>query len=201
MWYSLLILSFGLILAGSPSTLSSSSTGSRIEWEDLLSGPVIGLTVGVVSACSSVYTELALKQEIGFWQAQTYLYFWGTVFAGFAALISSSSSTTTTTTTRSSLPAFSLVVTVTALTGLVVALILRQRDNLVKLVGSSLCITTVFILQHFFFPLTTEGLNFTTTFGIGILTLATWSKVPFSLSLSIVLSCSLTLTQFVISHF
>ena len=62
----------------------------------------------------------------------------------------------------------------TALTGLVVALILRQRDNLVKLVGSSLCITTVFVLQHLFFPVT-DGLDFRTTFGIGVLTLATWS--------------------------
>ncbi|GAA5989047.1 hypothetical protein JCM5350_003639 [Sporobolomyces pararoseus] len=182
MWYSLTILSFGLILAGSPQALWNPDT--KIEWSDLISGPVIGLTVGIVSACSSVYTELALKENnVGFWQAQTYLYFWGTLFTGFAALISylhSSPppipplSTTSSSNLSEALPAFSLIVTITALTGLIVALILRQKDNLVKLVGSSLCITTVFVLQHLVFP-KTDGLDFRTSFGIGVLTLATWT--------------------------
>ncbi|GAA5881920.1 hypothetical protein JCM16303_003465 [Sporobolomyces ruberrimus] len=170
MWISLGVLSAGLVVAGSPEALWDSTTRSSIKFSDILSGPVIGLTVGVVSACSSVYTELALKENIGFWQAQTYLYFWGTAFAGFAAIVSSSRAPPIeASSTIASLPAFSLVVTVTAATGLVVALILRQRDNLVKLVGSSLCITTVFILQHLFFPVT-DGLDFRTTFGIGVLT-------------------------------
>ncbi|GAA5963544.1 hypothetical protein JCM3765_006275 [Sporobolomyces pararoseus] len=179
MWYSLIILSFGLILAGSPKGLWNQTVGgvSTIEWSDLISGPVIGITVGIVSACSSVYTELALKENnVGFWQAQTYLYFWGTLFAGFAALISHlSTPSTVSSSSNSNSLAFSLIVTITALTGLIVALILRRKDNLVKLVGSSLGITTVFVLQHLWFPNLADGLDFTTSFGIGVLTLATWT--------------------------
>jgi len=73
MWISLGVLTFGLILAGSPEALWDSSERGTINFGDLISGPVIGLTVGIVSACSSVYTELALKEDIGFWQAQVSL--------------------------------------------------------------------------------------------------------------------------------
>ncbi|GAA5942037.1 uncharacterized protein JCM15063_004277 [Sporobolomyces koalae] len=152
MWISLAVLTTGLIVAGSPEALWDPSQRGSIRFSDMISGPVIGLTVGV-----------------------TYLYFWGMAFAGFAAIVSSwRSPAMESSSTIASLPAFSLVAIVTAATGLVVALILRQKDNLVKLVGSSLCITTVFVLQHLFFPVT-DGLDFRTTFGIGILTLATWT--------------------------
>ncbi|GAA6062205.1 hypothetical protein JCM10212_006486 [Sporobolomyces blumeae] len=174
MWISLAVLTVGLVLAGSPEALWDSTQRRAWSLRDLVSGPLIGFSVGIISACSSVYTELALKEDIGFWQAQLYLYVWGALFAGVAATLSNINTPMRADSTIASLPAFTIVVIVTAATGLVVAVILRQRDNLVKLVGSSLCITTVFIFQHLLFPLT-EGLSFRTTFGVGVLTLATWT--------------------------
>ncbi|GAA5926530.1 uncharacterized protein JCM15063_000301 [Sporobolomyces koalae] len=174
MWLSLAVLTFGMVLAGCPEQLWDPEQRRNIRVTDLLSGPLIGLTVGAVSACSSVWTELMLKEKVEFWQAQFYLYLWGFVFTGLAAITANSRVKLDSQSTLASLPAFFLVASVTASTGLVVALILRQRDNLVKLVGASLCITTVFVLQHVLFPLT-DGLDFRTTFGIGILTIATFS--------------------------
>ncbi|GAA5834110.1 hypothetical protein JCM3766R1_004461 [Sporobolomyces carnicolor] len=174
MWLSLAVLTGGMVLAGCPEQLWDAEQRANIRVADLLSGPLIGLTVGAVSACSSVWTELMLKEKVEFWQAQFYLYLWGAVFTGLAAIAANSRVVLDSQSTLASLPAFFLVASVTAASGLVVALILRQRDNLVKLVGASLCITTVFVLQHVLFPLT-DGLDFRTTFGIGILTLATWS--------------------------
>ncbi|GAA5872204.1 hypothetical protein JCM16303_001013 [Sporobolomyces ruberrimus] len=174
MWTSLAVLTLGMVLAGCPEQLWDADQRKNIRITDLLTGPLIGLTVGAVSACSSVWTELMLKEKVDFWQAQFYLYLWGAVFTGLAALVANHRVVLDSQSTLASLPAFFLVASITAGTGLVVALILRQRDNLVKLVGASLCITTVFILQHLLFPLT-DGLDFRTTFGIGILTLATFS--------------------------
>ncbi|GAA5901400.1 uncharacterized protein JCM6883_000200 [Sporobolomyces salmoneus] len=174
MWMSLAVLTGGMVLAGCPEQLWDGEQRANIRVGNLLSGPLIGLTVGAVSACSSVWTELMLKEKVEFWQAQFYLYLWGAVFTGLAAIAANSRVVLDSQSTLASLPAFFLVASVTAATGLVVALILRQRDNLVKLVGASLCITTVFVLQHLLFPLT-DGLDFRTTFGIGVLTIATWS--------------------------
>ncbi|GAA5834270.1 hypothetical protein JCM3766R1_004507 [Sporobolomyces carnicolor] len=174
MWLSLAVLTGGMVLAGCPEQLWDAEQRANIRVADLLSGPLIGLTVGAVSACSSVWTELMLKEKVEFWQAQFYLYLWGAVFTGLAAIAANSRVVLDSQSTLASLPAFFLVASVTAASGLVVALILRQRDNLVKLVGASLCITTVFVLQHVLFPLT-DGLDFRTTFGIGILTIATFS--------------------------
>ncbi|GAA5926538.1 uncharacterized protein JCM15063_000303 [Sporobolomyces koalae] len=173
MWLSLAVLTCGMVLAGCPEQLWDPEQRGNIRVTDLLSGPLIGLTVGAVSACSSVWTELMLKEKVEFWQAQFYLYLWGFVFTGLAAITANSRVKLDSQSTLASLPAFFLVASITASTGLVVALILRQRDNLVKLVGASLCITTVFVLQHVLFPLT-DGLDFRTTFGIGILTIATF---------------------------
>ncbi|GAA5834234.1 hypothetical protein JCM3766R1_004496 [Sporobolomyces carnicolor] len=174
MWLSLAVLTGGMVLAGCPEQLWDAEQRANIRVADLLSGPLIGLTVGAVSACSSVWTELMLKEKVEFWQAQFYLYLWAAVFTGLAAIAANSRVVLDSQSTLASLPAFFLVASVTAASGLVVALILRQRDNLVKLVGASLCITTVFVLQHVLFPLT-DGLGFRSKFGISIVTLATLS--------------------------
>ncbi|GAA5988784.1 hypothetical protein JCM5350_002939 [Sporobolomyces pararoseus] len=174
MWLSLAVLTFGMVLAGCPEQLWDPEQRANIQIADLLSGPLIGLTIGAVSACASVWTELMLKEPVEFNLSQFWLYAFGTIFTGIAALTANSRVVLDSQSTLASLPAFFLVASVTAATGLVVALILRQRDNLVKLVGASLCITTVFVLQHLLFPLT-DGLDFRTTFGIGLLTIATFS--------------------------
>ncbi|GAA6008065.1 hypothetical protein JCM10207_007015 [Rhodosporidiobolus poonsookiae] len=173
MWTSLAILTVGLVLAGAPEALWDALWDSRarsaIHVNDMLSGPTIGLTIGVISACASVWTELMLKDEVEFWTAQVHLYGWGTGFAGAFALVRGLPSLT-----ASAFAAYLVLVPVTAASGLLVAGILRQRDNLVKLVGASLCITTVYLTQHVFFPSvsTVEGRS---VLGIGILTVATWT--------------------------
>ncbi|GAA5985510.1 hypothetical protein JCM5350_004022 [Sporobolomyces pararoseus] len=174
MWLSLAVLTFGMVLAGCPEQLWDPEQRANMQIADLLSGPLIGLTIGAVSACASVWTELMLKEPVEFNLSQFWLYAFGSIFTGIAALTANSRVVLDSQSTLASLPAFFLVASVTAATGLVVALILRQRDNLVKLVGASLCITTVFVLQHLLFPLT-DGLDFRTTFGIGLLTIATFS--------------------------
>jgi len=174
MWLSLAVLTCGMVVAGCPEQIWDPQQRRNIQISDFLTGPLIGLTIGSVSACSSIVTELMLKEKVEFWQAQVWLYGWGSLFTGLLAIGANSRVVLDSQSTLASLPAFFLVASVTAATGLVVALILRQRDNLVKLVGASLCITTVFVLQHLLFPLT-DGLDFRTTFGIGILTVSSLS--------------------------
>ena len=181
MWLSLAVLTFGMVLAGCPEQLWDPEQRANIQIADLLSGPLIGLTIGAVSACASVWTELMLKEPVEFNLSQFWLYAFGTIFTGIAALTANSRVVLDSQSTLASLPAFFLVASVTAASGLVVALILRQRDNLVKLVGASLCITTVFVLQHLLFPLT-DGLDFRTTFGIGLLTVSLDSSFLLMLS-------------------
>ncbi|GAA5827997.1 hypothetical protein JCM11251_005683 [Rhodosporidiobolus azoricus] len=173
MWTSLIVLTFGLVLAGAPVALWDALWEPRlrrsIQVNDLMTGPAIGLTIGVLSACASVWTELMLKDEVPFWTAQVHLYGWGTAFAGVFAFARGLPSLES-----SAIAAYLFLVPVTACSGLLVALILRQRDNLVKLVGASLCITTVYLLQHLFFP-SVSTIEARAILGIGILTVATWT--------------------------
>ncbi|GAA5985480.1 hypothetical protein JCM10908_006991 [Rhodotorula pacifica] len=180
MWISLACLSFGLMLAGSPDALWDADQRRTIPLRDLIAGPVIGLTIGIVSACSSIWTELVFKDQVPFWTAQFWLYFWGTVLAAmasFAARDSAPAAVAATTAQRqglnSTLP-YLAVVSIAACSGLSVAFILKQKDNLVKLVGSSLCITTLYIAQHILFPLA-EEVESRQIVGIGILTVSTWA--------------------------
>lgn len=181
MWLSLACLSLGLILAGSPDALWDRQQRSKIPFRDLITGPVIGVTIGVVSACSSIWTELVFREQVEFWTAQFWLYLWGTVLASLAFLAShaialappSSGKVQQRVATSSAWP-FIAVVLITACSGLSVAAILKQRDNLVKLVGSSLCITTLYVLQHVCFPLA-EEVESRAVIGIGILTVSTWA--------------------------
>jgi hypothetical protein len=74
MWVSLAVLTFGLVLAGAPEALYDAlwepKLRKTLQVQDLLSGPAIGLTIGVLSGCASIFTELQLKQEVPFWTAQ-----------------------------------------------------------------------------------------------------------------------------------
>ncbi|GAA5918151.1 hypothetical protein JCM6882_007292, partial [Rhodosporidiobolus microsporus] len=173
MWTSLVVLTFGLVLAGAPVALWDAmwepNLRRSIQVNDLMTGPAIGLTIGVLSACASVWTELMLKDEVPFWTAQVHLYGWGTAFAGAFAFARGLPSLDS-----SAFAAYFILVPVTACSGLLVASILRQRDNLVKLVGASLCITTVYLLQHLFFP-SVSTIEARAILGIGILTVATWT--------------------------
>ncbi|GAA6004466.1 uncharacterized protein JCM10292_007084 [Rhodotorula paludigena] len=69
-----------------------------------------------------------------------------------------------------------VLVPLTAGVGFVVATILRQRDNLVKLVGSSACIVTVFVAQASLYPkLRQHTLNPHSICGIVLLAVGTYA--------------------------
>jgi UDP-sugar transporter A1/2/3 len=60
-------------------------------------------------------------------------------------------------------------------TGLIVANILRKKDNLVKLVGTSASIVTITTAQCLFVPeLRQSTLTVQTVVGIGIIAISTW---------------------------
>ncbi|GAA6033740.1 hypothetical protein JCM8097_004407 [Rhodosporidiobolus ruineniae] len=173
MWISLGVLTLGLILAGAPEALWDALWDQQmrraIRGRDIFLGPAIGSTIGVFSACASVYSELMLKEKIEFWPAQFYLYGWGTAFASIFALVRGVPASA-----GSVFLAYLVLVPVTACTGLLVATILRQRDNLVKLVGTALCIVSVYLLQHLFFP-SVSTIATREVLGIGVLTISTWA--------------------------
>lgn len=116
---------------------------------------------------------------------QIWLYFYGSIFAGAsyflwdgnvaprkqAALVG-----------QSNYPQFGAVgailimIAMTAATGLIVANILRKKDNLVKLVGSSAAIVTVFIAQVIFYPaLRRETLTRPAIIGAGATAIGSWT--------------------------
>lgn len=74
MWLSLVILFVGLLFAGAPEALYDSlwdaNLRSQIQVKDVALGPMIGLTIAVLSAMASVWTELQLALDVPFWTAQ-----------------------------------------------------------------------------------------------------------------------------------
>jgi hypothetical protein len=68
-----------------------------------------------------------------------------------------------------------MVVATTAATGLAVANILRKKDNLVKVVGTSASIITIIAAQFILFPeLRQKTFNAQTVAGAGIISISTW---------------------------
>ena len=71
---------------------------------------------------------------------------------------------------------YASVIITTAATGLVVANILRKKDNLVKLVGASASIVTIILAQCVIFPsLRSKTWTVPTVLGTGIIALSTWT--------------------------
>ncbi|KAI8819086.1 nucleotide-sugar transporter-domain-containing protein [Fimicolochytrium jonesii] len=119
------------------------------DWIVKFFGLVIGLLISLMSGFTSIYTELMLKgNTMSFWQTQFWLYGWGSLF-GLIATVAywwSSEEPISLLGGSSLLPTGSVVIA-TALTGLLVATILRQQNNLVKLVGNSSATIFIFIAQ------------------------------------------------------
>ncbi|GAA5881618.1 hypothetical protein JCM3774_006497 [Rhodotorula dairenensis] len=175
MWLSLAILTCGAVIAVSPEELPDPEPPGLLRLANFARAPLVGVVIGAVSACASVWNEVLIKKEIDFWAGQFYLYLWGCLFAGGAAALGGVRGITLGSPAVPASPAAStLVVAVSAGTGLLAADILRQQDNLVKLIGASLGACSVFVLQHIFYPLVDE-VNFHTTFGVGLLTIATYA--------------------------
>jgi len=187
-WISLACICFGLLLYNAPIEVfqwmegSESTKDSAVEVSYLI-GPMIGLVIAVVSAFASIFTEMAMKQDISFMVAQFWLYLYGTMFAGSILLFWNGRVTQSILSSRVEsasvawvVDVYAAVIVATAVTGLVVANILRKADNLVKLVGTSAAIVTIILAQIALFPeLRLRTIQAHSTLGVGIITVATWT--------------------------
>ncbi|KAI5475581.1 hypothetical protein MNV49_001137 [Pseudohyphozyma bogoriensis] len=146
-----------------------------------LFGVALAFAIAVISAATGITTELLLKRRVDFWVAQIWLYFYGALFSLISLLLWDGSKSPSSTPIPSPPPLTALfynlvLIASTAGTGLIIATILRQKDNLVKLVGSSACITTILLAQPAFFPaLRKTTLNFRSIASVGGIAVAAWT--------------------------
>jgi UDP-sugar transporter A1/2/3 len=147
-WISLCFLSAGLLLFSVP------SNDSTKEW---LLAPISGLVIALLSAVASIASE-SLTKSGSFWESQFWLYIWGTFFSIVSYPIATRLSPSK---DHFDEPSISMAATViiaiyfsclSAGVGLIVAAMLRKKDNLMKLVGTSLSLLTIAITQYFLFP-------------------------------------------------
>lgn len=145
------------------------------SWTEYI-GPLLGLTMAVISSVTAIVSEVLMKTPLPFWSLQVsiiplsmsiakdtstdiarqiWLYGWGAFFAAVMSLAGIDDSTKIANNVNASIPyhlGYLLVIVSIAFVGIVVANILRKADNLVKLVGSSATICTTFFLQPFIAP-------------------------------------------------
>ncbi|KAK5025108.1 hypothetical protein LTR13_010545 [Exophiala sideris] len=192
-WLSLAALCIGLVGSNVPLDLITwigLAPGGQTPplSKEAFIGPIIGLMIAVSSAGASIYMEFILKQPVAFWVAQFWLYGYSVLFSGLALLfwdgqVKSTKAANAPVFTRGDLFATPealfvnlAVIVTTAMTGLVVANILRKQDNLVKLIGTSLSIVTIIVGQWIFFPaLRAKTFNVQTVAGAGIIAISVWT--------------------------
>lgn len=165
-------------------------------------GACIGFAIAAVSAIASIFTEKLLKQDMQFWAAQFWLYFYGVVFGCLAfllgvdnmggakpSLLVPEQSQFTANMVRAG------VILLTGGTGIIVANILRRGDNIVKICGAAAAVASTLICQPFLFPtLWRNTVNPSTLISVGCILQATWAynyhatkfmrKSPFSPSVA-----------------
>ena len=180
-WVSLTCLSAGLLVfnfpTGGPRTIDSAAAS--------VMAPVAGGTIAVFSAMASIASERLIKAG-DFWQSQVCLYSWGVVLAiasypvmyalGLVKERDSSSPTKTATSDSygAAVGAAALIV-LTASNGFLVAVMLKMKDNILKVVGTSASLVTIAITQFLLWP-ALRSTNFTPlkVCGSGIVVLSTW---------------------------
>ncbi|RDL37285.1 Uncharacterized protein BP5553_04718 [Venustampulla echinocandica] len=175
-WFSLLFLCVGLVVFNIPSRpQNDASTDAGTAW---YLAPVAGFVIACLSGLASISTETSTK--VGkFWESQAYLYIWGMVFAIIAYPLAPSGGNMQINTEA---PKPFLVgsavlglVVMTSGTGLVVAVVLRARDNILKLVGTAASLITIAASQYVLLP-DLRASTFTSwkVCGGGIVTISTW---------------------------
>jgi len=191
-WTSVVVLCFGLAILNAPinvedifhTKVDDSSLQKSTSPNSLFLGPLIGVVIATFSSLAGVFTEIVLKQDVAFWVAQFWLYMYGTLFAGIIFVFWDGSlernDRPLAASWLQSLPwdvaVYLSIILATALTGLIVANILRRGDNLVNLVGTSASIVTITIVQVAFFPdLRKRTIRMHTTLGLGIIAVSTWT--------------------------
>lgn len=174
-WISLAAICIGLLVLNLPSDhspISNPNEGSRFA------APIAGLLIAFVSAVASIYNERLTKKG-DFVFSQFWLYLWGACFSGLAMPLSSATKMSAMASPKVDPGAAGIligtVVMISAATGLLVALILRHGDNLLKLVGTSASVTTICVSQYILFPeLRKSTFTVMTVLGGGIVTVGAW---------------------------
>jgi len=139
---------------------------------------VAGFFIACLSALASISTETSTK-EGEFWKSQAYLYTWGIIFATIAYPLAPSgghfnTSTENSETFKITTATLGLVVIIAG-TGLVVALVLRARDNILKVIGTAASLVTIAASQFLLLPeLTASTFTPWKVGGGGIVVVSTW---------------------------
>jgi UDP-sugar transporter A1/2/3 len=170
-WFSLLWLGLGLFAFNIPSGPQDIAIGN--SW---YLAPVAGFVIACLSALASISSETSTK-EGEFWESQAYLYIWGVIFATIAYPImpGGSARAKDETTTFGFFTAIVGLVIITGGTGLVVAVVLRARDNILRVIGTAVSLVTIAVSQFIFMP-DLRASTFTPwkVCGGGIVATATW---------------------------
>ncbi|KAB8298845.1 hypothetical protein EYC80_001006 [Monilinia laxa] len=145
-WISLGFLCFGLFLFNIPS--GDNTKG----W---LVAPVAGLVIAIFSAIASIASE-SLTKTGSFWESQLWLYLWGVFFSIISYPIATRMTTDRGTNSKLSVASTVTIAIyfscLTSSVGLIVAAMLRKKDNLTKLVGTSISLLTIAATQYMIFP-------------------------------------------------
>ncbi|TVY26165.1 CMP-sialic acid transporter [Lachnellula hyalina] len=186
-WISLLFLCIGLVIFNVPSKTDEHKSIAEAGSAWYLA-PLAGFAIACFSALASISAETSTKTG-DFWESQAYLYVWGIVFAIIAYPLIPSSGTEPGERSQGSVlsgEGMSIIglVVITSGMGLVVAVVLRARDNILKMIGTAASLVTVSASQYILFP-ELRSSTFTTwrVCGGGIVVISTWcynhySQIP-----------------------
>ncbi|KUJ10222.1 uncharacterized protein LY89DRAFT_759987, partial [Mollisia scopiformis] len=178
-WISLALLCVGLIIFSVPSKPQNNSESTSVRW---YFAPTSGLVIACISALASINTEKLTK--IGdFWASQLCLYAFGLLFSivAYPLVFVLNPATSSTTPNEDFLPALGVLVIVTALTGLIVAAVLRAKDNILKIIGIATSLITIAISQYLFLPeLRPSMVTVWKICGGGVVCLTTWTYSYYS---------------------
>lgn len=175
-WTSLFMLCIGLVIFNIPNDLPQSQTATG--W---YLAPVTGAVIAALSAIASISSERLVK-EGDFWLAQAGLYTWGVVFSVLSIPVMSLFSHSVANSDKVAIPmtmdyivASGALIAITAGTGLIVASLLRFRDNILKVIGTSATLVTIAVSQYVFRP-ELRASNFTASkvCGASIVAVCTW---------------------------
>lgn len=134
--------------------------------------------IACLSALASISSESSTK-EGEFWESQALLYIWGILFAVSAYPFTPSRSVpragSETVSDLGQITAVLGLVAITAGTGLVVAVVLRARDNILKVIGTAASLVTIAASQYILLP-ALRASTFTPwkVCGGGVVAVSTW---------------------------
>ena len=180
-WNSLLCLCFGLAVFNVPSRQHQGTSEKVTAW---YLAPIAGIAIACLSALASISSETSTKTG-EFWESQAYLYIWGVIFATASYPLFQSFSHPDLTSDSSDTGGLWLsvvcLVIITSVTGLVVAVVLRAKDNILKVIGTAASLLTIAVTQFLLNP-ALRASTFTTwkICGGGIVAISTWCYSAYS---------------------